>query len=150
MASAGDVRFLERNGLAADRPAISANDPGTDVDDFVQPLPEWRFDLIRYCLARERNRENEAARVHHAFRRDDGRVAIARALVHRPRLVLADEPTGNLDPSTAAHVLALLRQQIKANDGAGILITHSRTAADTADRILMLDANGLHPLDGTP
>ena len=78
------------------------------------------------------------------------RVAIARALVHRPRLVLADEPTGNLDPSTAAHVLALLRQQIKANDGAGILITHSRTAADTADRILMLDANGLHPLAGTP
>ena len=78
------------------------------------------------------------------------RVAIARALVHRPRLVLADEPTGNLDPSTAAHVLALLRQQIKANDGAGILITHSRTAADTADRILMLDATGLHPLDSTP
>jgi putative ABC transport system ATP-binding protein len=78
------------------------------------------------------------------------RVAIARALVHRPRLVLADEPTGNLDPSTAAHVLALLRQQIKANDGAGILITHSRTAADTADRILVLDANGLHPLNATP
>ena len=78
------------------------------------------------------------------------RVAIARALVHRPRLVLADEPTGNLDPSTAAHVLALLRQQIKANDGAGILITHSRTAADTADRILMLDATGMHPFDATP
>jgi putative ABC transport system ATP-binding protein len=73
------------------------------------------------------------------------RVAIARALVHRPRLVLADEPTGNLDPRSAAQTLALLREQIKANAGAGILITHSRTAAETADRILVLDARGLRP-----
>ena len=74
------------------------------------------------------------------------RIAIARALVHRPRLVLADEPTGNLDPRTAAQTLALLRDQIKANAGAGILITHSKTAADTADRIYVLDAQGLAPL----
>jgi putative ABC transport system ATP-binding protein len=74
------------------------------------------------------------------------RVAIARALVHRPRLVLADEPTGNLDPRTAEQTLALLRNQIKANAGAGILITHSRTAADTADQIYRLDALGLAPL----
>jgi putative ABC transport system ATP-binding protein len=73
------------------------------------------------------------------------RVAIARALIHRPRLVLADEPTGNLDPRSAAQTLALLRAQVKANAGAGILITHSKTAADTADRILVLDARGLHP-----
>ncbi len=73
------------------------------------------------------------------------RVAIARALVHRPRLVLADEPTGNLDPRNAAQILALLRAQVKANAGGGILITHSRTAADTADRILVLDGRGLHP-----
>jgi putative ABC transport system ATP-binding protein len=72
------------------------------------------------------------------------RVAIARALVHRPRLVLADEPTGNLDSKSAAQTLELLRDQVKANAGAGILITHSRTAADTADRILVLDARGLH------
>jgi putative ABC transport system ATP-binding protein len=74
------------------------------------------------------------------------RIAIARALVHRPRLLLADEPTGNLDPRTAAQTLTLLRAQVKANAGAGILITHSRTAADTADRILVLDAGGLSPL----
>jgi len=73
------------------------------------------------------------------------RVAIARALVHRPRLVLADEPTGNLDTRSAAQILALLRAQVKANAGAGILITHSRTAAETADRILVLDAHGLGP-----
>jgi putative ABC transport system ATP-binding protein len=74
------------------------------------------------------------------------RIAIARALVHRPRLLLADEPTGNLDPRTAAQTLALLRAQVKANAGAGILITHSRAAAETADRILVLDVGGLKPL----
>jgi putative ABC transport system ATP-binding protein len=75
------------------------------------------------------------------------RTAIARALVHQPRLVLADEPTGNLDPRNAAQILKLLRDQIKRNAGAGILITHSRNAAETADRILLLDAQGLHPLE---
>jgi putative ABC transport system ATP-binding protein len=75
------------------------------------------------------------------------RIAIARALVHKPRLVLADEPTGNLDPRSAAQILSLLRAQIKANSAAGLLITHSRTAADTADRILMLDARGLHAME---
>jgi putative ABC transport system ATP-binding protein len=76
------------------------------------------------------------------------RIAIARALVHRPRLVLADEPTGNLDARSAAQILELLRTRIKSDAGAGILITHSRTAADTADRILVLDAAGLTPLRG--
>jgi putative ABC transport system ATP-binding protein len=74
------------------------------------------------------------------------RVAIARALVHRPRVLLADEPTGNLDSRSSAQILSLLREQIKGNAGAGILITHSRIAAETADRILMLDGTGLHPL----
>jgi putative ABC transport system ATP-binding protein len=75
------------------------------------------------------------------------RIAIARALVHRPRVVLADEPTGNLDPRAARQILELLRQQIKANSAAGILITHSRTAAETADRIVILDASGLRPAE---
>ncbi len=71
------------------------------------------------------------------------RVAIARALVHAPRVLLADEPTGNLDPRSAARTLQVLREQLKAHAGAGILITHSRAAAETADRILTLDARGL-------
>lgn len=71
------------------------------------------------------------------------RVAIARALVHAPRVVLADEPTGNLDPESAGQVLALLRQQIKANNAAGILVTHSQLAARTCDRVLQLTTAGL-------
>ena len=71
------------------------------------------------------------------------RVAIARALVHGPQLVLADEPTGNLDPDSAGQVLRLLRERIKANGAAGILVTHSRVAAETADRILLLTPSGL-------
>jgi putative ABC transport system ATP-binding protein len=71
------------------------------------------------------------------------RVAIARALVHRPRLVLADEPTGNLDAETADQVLRLLREQVKANGAAGILVTHSRAAAQTCDRIIQLSPAGL-------
>jgi len=75
------------------------------------------------------------------------RVAIARALVHRPQLVLADEPTGNLDADSAAQVLRLLRKQVKAEGAAGILVTHSRAAADTADRVVLLTASGLRPLE---
>ncbi len=66
------------------------------------------------------------------------RAAIARALIHEPKLVLADEPTGNLDSRNAESVLHLLRQQIKARGASGILVTHSLAAAQTADRILVL------------
>ena len=71
------------------------------------------------------------------------RVAIGRALVHRPRLVLADEPTGNLDPENASLVLELLRREIVASGAAALLVTHSRTAAATAQRALTLTASGL-------
>jgi len=73
------------------------------------------------------------------------RVAIARALVHGPRLVLADEPTGNLDRETAAQVLALLRERVKGEGSAGILVTHSAAAARAADRICVLGEGGLRP-----
>jgi putative ABC transport system ATP-binding protein len=73
------------------------------------------------------------------------RIAVARALVHRPALLLADEPTGNLDPDTADTVLDLLARTIRAQGAAGILVTHSMHAAATADRILRLDHGRLRP-----
>lgn len=73
------------------------------------------------------------------------RVAIARALIHRPALVLADEPTGNLDPVNAAQILALLRESLAAAGAAGILVTHSPAAAKTADRIYRMTPDGLLP-----
>ncbi|MGB4345571.1 MAG: ABC transporter ATP-binding protein, partial [Burkholderiaceae bacterium] len=71
------------------------------------------------------------------------RVAIARALVHQPRLILADEPTGNLDPDTAHEILLLLKNEIRANQASAIIVTHSPAAAATADRVLMLTRTGL-------
>jgi putative ABC transport system ATP-binding protein len=73
------------------------------------------------------------------------RVAIARALVHRPALVLADEPTGNLDPDTAARVLSVLLAQVRAEHAICLLVTHSPAAAAHADRVLRLTAHGLEP-----
>jgi putative ABC transport system ATP-binding protein len=71
------------------------------------------------------------------------RVAVARALAHRPALVLADEPTGNLDPDNAAMILELLRAQIKRDNAAGILVTHSAAAAASTDRVYELSRVGL-------
>ncbi len=73
------------------------------------------------------------------------RVALARALVHRPRLILADEPTGNLDPSTAQRMLDVLVTQVHAEGSACLLVTHSAAAAARADRVLRLTATGIVP-----
>ena len=77
------------------------------------------------------------------------RVAVARALVHRPAVVLADEPTGNLDPESAAQVLELLRAQLKRAGSIGILVTHSAVAAATTDRVYLLTRQGLQLQSGT-
>ena len=72
------------------------------------------------------------------------RVAIARALVHRPRLILADEPTGNLDAANAREAMALLRDSAARDRTACMLVTHSQLAAQGADRVYVLGSGGLH------
>jgi putative ABC transport system ATP-binding protein len=71
------------------------------------------------------------------------RVALARALVHRPRLILADEPTGNLDPRTGGAALALIDEQVRAHGAALLMVTHSAQAAAIAQRRLRLTPAGL-------
>lgn len=71
------------------------------------------------------------------------RVAIARALIHRPGLLLADEPTGNLDPTTAAKVMDALIAQTREYAASLVLVTHSQAAASRADRVLYLSSDGI-------
>jgi putative ABC transport system ATP-binding protein len=71
------------------------------------------------------------------------RVAIARALVGEPKLVLADEPTGNLDPDNAVQVLGLIRKLVKETGATAILATHSAQAAAGCDRIYRMTGEGL-------
>jgi putative ABC transport system ATP-binding protein len=72
------------------------------------------------------------------------RVAIARALVHRPRLVLADEPTGSLDAQTADEVLALLIRMVRTHAATLLIVTHDPEVAARADRVLELRDGALH------
>jgi len=74
------------------------------------------------------------------------RVALARALVHKPALILADEPTGNLDPVQAGRIIDLLAEQVRAEGAGCLLVTHSAAAAQRADRVLRLHAGGVTEL----
>jgi putative ABC transport system ATP-binding protein len=76
------------------------------------------------------------------------RVAIARALIHKPALILADEPTGNLDSETAARILQLFADATRNSGSAGLIVTHSAAAAAIADRTLVLTQTGLAPTNG--
>lgn len=75
------------------------------------------------------------------------RVAIARALIHRPTLILADEPTGNLDASSGRSVLELLTQLVDEQQSSLLLVTHSHEVANVADEILLLDQGKISSLD---
>lgn len=112
-------------------------------------LPLLLNGIATDCVSQMLEQVGLHGRGHHFPRQLSGgelqRVAIARALIHRPRLVLADEPTGNLDPDTAHEILQLMRREIKANGATGIIVTHSHIAAATADKVLNLTQNGLHP-----
>jgi putative ABC transport system ATP-binding protein len=102
-----------------------------------QARTQARDMLVRVGLA-----DREDAFPHELSGGEQQRVALARALVHRPKLILADEPTGNLDPHTAAQALRLLDEQVRAHDTALLMVTHSEQAAALADRRIRLDGEG--------
>jgi len=74
------------------------------------------------------------------------RVAIARALANRPRLLLADEPTGNLDQATGDAVLDLLEERVREERATLILVTHSRAVAARADKVIVIQDGKLGPM----
>jgi putative ABC transport system ATP-binding protein len=106
--------------------------------------PAAALAAAREMLSRVGLSERAAAAPRELSGGEQQRVALARSLVHRPGLVLADEPTGNLDPVTAASVLALVAEQVRASGATLLMVTHSEQAAAIADRRWRLDAGGLH------
>ena len=113
--------------------------------DLLGILPEERNARVQAVLAAVGLGDRLDSRPRELSGGELQRVAIARALVHRPRLLLADEPTGNLDPDTAEDVLALFRRSLAESGAACILVTHSRAAAGEAHRVLRLTRSGLVP-----
>lgn len=77
------------------------------------------------------------------------RVAIARALIHKPALILADEPTGNLDAQSGRLVLELLTELVDEQSSSLLLVTHSHEVASVADKILLLDQGNITSLNKT-
>ena len=78
------------------------------------------------------------------------RVALARALVHQPRILLADEPTGNLDSQTAKEIVALIRRVSKEASQTVIFVTHSESAARVGEHVYELDGGQLHRMAHVP
>ena len=116
-------------------------------------VPTWRGMLRRFshedrllamqCLERVSMLDHAQQRADQLSGGQKQRVAIARALIHRPGLLLADEPTGNLDPTTAAKVMDALVAQTREHGASLVLVTHSETAAARADRVLHLSSEGI-------
>jgi len=158
---AGSISFLEREieKLGDDALSLLRRDYFGFVFQAFHILPHLSVEenvalplLLRGTASREKARQliaavglkgREASPPRELSGGELQRVAIARALVGDPKLVLADEPTGNLDPDNARQVLDLFRREVKTNGAAAILATHSMEAASGCDRIYRLRADGL-------
>src|SRR3954468_18953476 len=99
-----------------------------------KPDPEWRDTLIDTVGLRDRLSHRPAE----LSGGQQQRVAVARALIHRPAVVFADEPTGNLDSKSSEEVLGLLRHAVDDFGQTVVMVTHDATAAAHADRIVVL------------
>jgi putative ABC transport system ATP-binding protein len=131
--------------------------PTLDVEENVRLVLE--LNGLRGAQARARTLATLAdvglaSRAHSAVDRLSGgeqqRVAIARALVHRPPLLLADEPTGNLDEQTSAEVLPSLLSLTRAHGTTVVIVTHDLALAHAADRVLELREGRLHERRAAP
>ena len=100
-------------------------------------IPAIREQVVE-MLERVGLRHRLGHRSHELSGGEQQRVAIARAFVHRPRLIIADEPTGNLDGQTGAGIVALLRECSKEFGQTVLLATHAVNAAQAADRVLAI------------
>ena len=110
--------------------------------DYQKPDTKYLEELLSVLNLKERRR-------HLPSQLSGGqqqRVAIGRALITRPALILADEPTGNLDSQNTSEVIALLKEASKKYEQTIIMITHSRSIAQTADRILQVSDGDLTDL----
>jgi putative ABC transport system ATP-binding protein len=125
--------------------------PTLDVAENVRLVLE--LNGVRGRAARERTRaaladvglsERAGRPIDQLSGGEQQRVAIARALVHRPQLLLADEPTGNLDDETAREVLAALLAAVRGRGATLLMVTHDLALARVADRILELRDGRLH------
>jgi putative ABC transport system ATP-binding protein len=158
---AGSICFLDREieRLSDDELSLLRRDYFGFVFQAFHVLPHLTVEenvalplLLRGTASREKARQmiaavglkgREASPPRELSGGELQRVAIARALVGAPKLVLADEPTGNLDPDNARQVLSLFKREVKERGAAAILATHSAEASAGCDRIYRLTADGL-------
>ena len=102
--------------------------------DYRKPDKEYLEELLSVLNLQDRRRHLP----HELSGGQQQRAAIGRALITRPSLILADEPTGNLDTKNSGEVIALLKEASKKYEQTIIMITHNRSVAGTADRVLQI------------
>ena len=103
--------------------------------DYQKPDKKYLEELLAVLNLKERR--------NHLSGGQQQRVVIGRALITRPALILADEPTGNLDTQNSSEVIALLKEASKKYEQTIIMITHNRSIAQTADRVLQVSDGNL-------
>jgi putative ABC transport system ATP-binding protein len=164
-ATHGEVRLLGRNLTSLDEDARAALRAGrvgfvfqsfqllptlTALENVLLPLELTGGSAARQPAEQALERVGLSARADHYPRQLSGgeqqRVAIARAFAPGPRVLFADEPTGNLDQTTGAHIIDLLLALKNSADAALVLVTHDAHLAERCDRRLLLDQGRLEPL----
>ncbi|BBM87687.1 ABC transporter ATP-binding protein [Candidatus Uabimicrobium amorphum] len=104
-------------------------------------ITQQTLDRLEYLLSAVGIRDKNKQKPQHLSQGEKQRVAIARALIHKPSIVIADEPTGNLDPKNSQKIMNLLWQEI--DNTTFLMITHDHSVLDKFDRTVRFDAKGI-------